>query len=61
MDLSSKFFIFEMWDEQGILKPIFFSIHLGIVYLVRTQNFSKNWHFLPPDTHTYVYISAGKK
>ena len=29
----------------------------GIIHLVRTQNF----HFLPPDTHVYVYVSGGKK
>ena len=27
---------------------------LGIIHLVRTQNFLKNQHFLPPDMHTYV-------
>ena len=26
----------------------------GIIHLVRTQNFPKNQHFLPPDAHTYV-------
>ena len=26
----------------------------GIIHLVLTQNFLKNWHFLPPDTHMYV-------
>ena len=25
---------------------------LGIIYVVRTQNFPKNQHFLPLDTHT---------
>ena len=25
------------------------------------QNFRKNKHFLPPDTHTYVCVSGGKK
>ena len=27
----------------------------------KTQNFSKIEHFLPPDTHTYVCVSGGKK
>ena len=27
---------------------------LGIMHLVRTQNFPKKYHFLPTDTHTYV-------
>ena len=26
-----------------------------------TPNFPKNEHFLPPDTHTYVWVSEGKK
>ena len=26
-----------------------------------TSNFPKNEHFLPPDTHTYVCVSGGKK
>ena len=25
---------------------------MAIIHLVRTQNFPKNLHFLPPDTHT---------
>ena len=31
------------------------------IHLVRTQNFSKNLYFLPPDTHTNVCLSGGKK
>ena len=26
-----------------------------------TPNFPKKEHFLPPDTHTYVCVSGGKK
>ena len=26
-----------------------------------TPNFPKNEHFLPPETHTYVCVSGGKK
>ena len=26
-----------------------------------TPNFPKNKHFLPPDTHTYMSVSEGKK
>ena len=33
----------------------------SVIYLVRTQNFPQNEHFLPPDTHTYICISGGKK
>ena len=29
-------------------------LFLPVIHLVRTQNFPKNWYFLPPDTHTYV-------
>ena len=25
-----------------------------------TPNFPLNEHFLPPDTHTYMYVSGGK-
>ena len=35
-------------------------ILLGIIHLVRTQNFPENQHFLPLDTHTYVCLSEGK-
>ena len=34
---------------------------IGIVHLVRTQNFPKNQHFLSPDKRTYVCVSGGKK
>ena len=27
----------------------------------KTSNFPKNEHFLPPDTHSYVCVSGGKK
>ena len=33
---------------------------IGIIHLVRTQNISKIYHFLPPDRHTYVCVSGGK-
>ena len=33
---------------------------LGIIHLVCTQSFRKKY-FLPPDTHTYVCVSGGKK
>ena len=29
---------------------------LVITDLVRAQNFPKNYHFLSPDTHTYVRV-----
>ena len=32
----------------------------GIIHLVCTQNFSKKYYFLPPDTHTYMCVSGGK-
>ena len=28
----------------------------GVIHLVRTQNFLKSQHFLPPDIHTYVLV-----
>ena len=34
---------------------------LRVIHLVRTQNFPKNEHFLPPDTHTYLCVSGDKK
>ena len=36
-------------------------IEYGIINLVRTQNFPKNFYFLPPDTHTYVVLSGVKR
>ena len=34
---------------------------LGIFHLVHAQNFVKNYHSLPPDTHTNVSLSVGNK
>ena len=34
---------------------------LGIIHLVRKQNFPKNGHFLPPDTYRYRYINRSCK
>ena len=33
----------------------------GVSRKQSTPNFLKNEHFLPPDTHTYVCVSGGKK
>ena len=30
-------------------------MRLGIIYLVRSQNFPKNYQFLPPETYAYKY------
>ena len=40
---------------------IMYNLHwsLGVIHLVRTQNFPKNQRFLPPDTHTFVCVSRG--
>ena len=43
-------------EQTELLNLIKRSIHL-----VRTQNFLKNQHFLPLDTHTYVCVSRDKK
>ena len=37
------------------------NIWMGIIHLLRLQNFLKNQHFLPPDTLTHVCVSMGKK
>ena len=33
---------------------------LEIIHSVGTQNFPKNYHFLPPGTHIYQCVSGGK-
>ena len=33
----------------------------GVSRKQSTPNFPKNKHFLPPDTHTYLCVSGGKK
>ena len=33
----------------------------GIIHLLSWQTISKNWHFLPRDTHMYVCVSGGNK
>ena len=46
-----------------ILQRLFATMKIGkgIIHLVRLQIFPKNKHFLPPDTHKYVYVSGGQK
>ena len=34
---------------------------IWIIYLGRAQNFPKNYHFTPPNMHTFVCESEGKK
>ena len=43
-------------DYRSIIKGngLWRSLYLGFIHLVRAQNFSKNYYFLPTDTHTYV-------
>ena len=31
-----------------------YMLKTGVIHLVRTQHFPKNYYFLPSDTHTYV-------
>ena len=49
--------------SQNRIPPVFQQSdnHIGLIDIVRTQSFSRNYYFLPPDTHTYVYVSGGKK
>ena len=49
-DLGEKCYFHTNFDKK-----------LGIIHLVRTQNFQKNLHFLPPDTDMYVYVTGGNK
>ena len=37
------------------------NLKTGVARKQSTLSFSKNEYFLPPDTHTYVYISRGNK
>ena len=37
------------------------NLKTGVSRKQSTPNFPKSKHFLPPDTHTYVCISGGKK
>ena len=38
------------------LNPYRVGVLPGIIHLVRTQSFQKIEHFLPPDTHTYMFF-----
>ena len=42
---------------QLLKQPLF----TNFIHLVHTQNFPKDQPFLPPDTHTHVCVSGGKK
>ena len=33
----------------------------GIIRFVRSRNFPKNLHILPPDTHTYIKLIKSSK
>ena len=44
--------------KQNTLCIIIYTFNFEIILLVRTQNFPKHLHFLSPDTHTYVCVSA---
>ena len=51
---------FESVGHQRITgKRIF--IGKGTIHLLRSQNCLKNQRILPPDTHTYLCASGGKK
>ena len=57
--LQYKVYTYYIIDFENFNKKEFNTIprrQLGIIHLVRTQNFLKNLHFLPPDTHTYVRV-----
>ena len=42
--------------ESGKSNTVYFCISkTGIIHLVSMHNFSKSYHFLPPDIHTCVY------
>ena len=43
--------------KNNILKCFRWPVLYGMIHLVRTQNFSKNYYFLPPDTYTYQLIN----
>ena len=36
-------------------------VHQGVMHSVFTQTFPKNFYYLSPDTHTYIYTFGGKK
>ena len=40
---------------------IYDTIYREIIHLVRSQNFPKNYYFLPLDTRTNVRVSRDKK
>ena len=63
---STKLITTNLQRTLGVLKQYFntsfYGLLLGLVHLVRTQNFQKTYYFLlPTDTHMYVCVSGGKK
>ena len=44
----NNIFFRDKWDKAW----------LGIIHSVTTKDFPKNYHFLLPDTRTYVYVSG---
>ena len=49
------------WNPARLLHDTFHVTVHRIIYLLRWQNFPKNEHFLPPDTHTFMCVSGGIK
>ena len=45
--------------ENCVHSSIYYEKPLGIINFVRSRNFLKNQHFLPPDMQTYVCVSGG--
>ena len=43
--------------KNNILKCFRWPVFYGMIHLVRTQNFSKNYYFLPSDRYTYQLIN----
>ena len=57
----SEFTLNEIKFNLFIFLSVVEATILGIIHLVRTQDFPENFCFLPPDMHTYVCVSGGKK
>ena len=60
--ISTKLFrLNEMLRLQIVGNKARVNLRTGVSRKQSTPNFPKNEHFLPPDTHTFVCVSGGKK
>ena len=58
--IKRNIFLQKLYRKSSVIRQRA-NLKTGVSRKQSTPNFPKNEHFLPPDTHTYVCVSGGKK